>query len=69
MIFGDRFNFMSAHLQLDTECGAQLRKIRLVGAGLNKAEHISARHDQLAFLSRSDLSPKCLQNFPVIDSK
>ena len=31
MIFGDRFNFMAADLQLDTECGAQLRKIRLVG--------------------------------------
>ena len=60
---------MAADLQLDTECGAQLRKIRLVG-GLNRAEHISARHDQLAFLSRSDLSPpKCLQNFPVIDSE
>ena len=25
--------------------------------GLNRAEHISARHDQLAFLSRSDLPP------------
>ena len=25
---------------------------------LNRAEHISARHDQLAFLSRSDLSPQ-----------
>ena len=29
--FGDRFNIMTADLQLDTACGAQLRKIRLVG--------------------------------------
>ena len=30
---------------------------------LNRAEHISARHDQLAFLSRSDLSPKMPSKF------
>ena len=30
---------------------------------LNRAEHISARHDQLAFLSRSDLSPQMPSKF------
>ena len=39
----------------------------------NRAEHISARHHQLAFLSRSDPPPppppKCLQNVPVVDSE
>ena len=62
MIFGDRFNFMVADLELDTECGAPAEEDSPCWR-LNRAEHISARHDQLAFLSRSDLSPQMPSKF------
>ena len=46
--FGNRFNIMAADLQLDMECGAQLRKIRLVGG---QTELSTSRHGMISLHS------------------